>query len=65
MNKIFLIFILIGLFFPVMVQSKARCKKQGNVVVCKIPKPKKCTKKRPCIPPGYYLPKPPKFIPMR
>ena len=54
-----------GLILTVMVQSKASCKKQRNVGVCKIPKPKKSTIKRPCIPPGYYRPSPPRFIPMR
>ena len=45
---------------------KPRCKTQGKVTVCRLPKPRKCgTKRRPCVPPGYYRPSPPKFIPMR
>ena len=45
---------------------KPRCKTNGKVTVCKMPKPhkKKCTRKRPCVPPGYYRPIPPIRIPM-
>ena len=40
---------------------KPRCKEQGGVVVCKIPRrPRKCTIRRPCIPRGYYRPTPPR-----
>jgi hypothetical protein len=28
-------------------------------------KPRKCTIRRPCVPPGYYRPTPPIVIPMR
>ena len=45
-------------------RKKKRCKKSGGVVVCRMPKRKKCTIKRPCVPKGYYRPNPPKFIPM-
>ena len=51
--------------FPEGRPRKKKCKGSGGVVVCRLPKPKKCTKKRPCIPPRYYRPNPPKFIPMR
>ena len=51
--------------FPEGRPRKKRCKGSGGVVVCRLPKPKKCTKKRPCIPPKYYRPNPRKFIPMR
>jgi len=48
-------------------RKKPRCKTQGQVVVCRMPRPRK--PKRcgimPCIPPGYYRPGPPRFIPMR
>ena len=48
-------------------KRKPRCKTQGQVVVCRMPrkprKPKRC-KIMPCIPPGYYRPMPPKVIPM-
>ena len=46
-------------------RKRKRCKGSGGVVVCRMPKPRKCTKKRPCIPRGYFRPSPPKFIPMR
>ena len=43
---------------------KPRCKEQGGLVVCKMPRPrKKCTPWKPCIPRGYYRPNPPLFIP--
>lgn len=45
-------------------KRKPRCKSNGGVTVCRMPKPRKCTKKRPCVPPKYYRPNPPKFIPM-
>ena len=65
MKKLFSAFLLIGLFFPVIVEAGPRCKKQWKIVVCGMPrKPKKCTRKRPCIPKGYYRPNPPRVIPM-
>tara|TARA_B100000424_G_scaffold268144_1_gene262342 strand:- start:20 stop:262 length:243 start_codon:yes stop_codon:yes gene_type:complete len=75
-KKVFSTFLLIGLLFPTIIEAgvspegvnrpkKSRCKSSGGVTVCRMPrKPKKCTKKRPCIPPGYYRPMPPKVIPM-
>ncbi len=43
---------------------KPRCKVDGQIVVCKMPRPrKKCTPWKPCIPRGYYRPNPPLFIP--
>ncbi len=52
--------------FPEGRPRKKRCKGSGGVMVCRLPKPRK--PKRcgimPCIPPGYYRPNPPKFIPM-
>ena len=41
---------------------KPRCKTHGKVTVCKMPRPRKCTIRRPCVPPGYYRPTPPPFI---
>ena len=80
MKKVFSIFLLIGLLFPTIIEAgvssegvnrpkkrKPRCKGSGGVVVCRMPrkprKPKRCGI-MPCIPPGYYRPNPPKFIPM-
>ena len=39
---------------------KPRCRKHGGVMVCKMPRPRKCTIRRPCIPGGYYRPNPPR-----
>ena len=43
---------------------KPRCKTQGKVVVCRMPRPRKCTRFKPCIPRDYYRPNPPRRIPM-
>ena len=43
---------------------KPRCKDNGKIVVCRMPKPRKCTVRRPCIPRDYYRPNPPRVIPM-
>ena len=44
-------------------RPRKRCKTDGKVVVCRLPKPRKCgSRKRPCIPPGYYGPSPPFII---
>ena len=47
-------------------KRKPRCKGSGGVVVCRMPKPRKPRRCgiMPCIPPGYYRPNPPKYIPM-
>ena len=45
-------------------RRKPRCKTHGKVVVCRMPRPRKCTSRRPCVPPGYYRPNPPIVIPM-
>ena len=44
---------------------KPRCRVDGQIVVCKMPRPrKKCTPWKPCIPRGYYRPNPPRRVPM-
>ena len=44
---------------------KPRCKTNGKVTVCTMPRPrKKCTRFNPCIPRDYYRPSPPRRIPM-
>ena len=53
--------------FPEGGRRKKKCKSSGGVLGCRVPKPrkpKKCSLKRPCVPPKYYRPNPPKFIPM-
>ena len=42
---------------------KPRCKEHGKVVVCRMPRPRKCTLRRPCIPRDYYRPVP--VMPLR
>ncbi len=44
---------------------KPRCKKHGGVVACKMPRPRKCTIRRPCIPRDYYRPHPRIPMPLR
>ena len=46
---------------------KPRCRVNGKVVVCRMPRtprPRKCTRFKPCIPRDYYRPSPPRRIPM-
>ena len=43
---------------------KPRCKTNGKVTVCTMPRPRKCTLRRPCVPRDYYRPHPPRRIPM-
>ena len=77
MKKLFSTFFLIGLFLPVILEAgvspegvpkrrKPRCKDNGSVVVCRMPKPRKPKKCgiKPCIPKGYYRPTPPIVVPM-
>ena len=74
MKKIFITFLLLGLLLPTITEAggkyrrkKPRCKDNGSVVVCRMPKPRKprkCTRKKPCVPKGYYRPTPPTVIPM-
>ena len=46
---------------------KPRCKVDGKVVVCRMPRtprPRKCTHFKPCITRDYYRPNPPRRITM-
>ena len=43
-------------FLPEGRSRKSRCKERGGVVVCKMPRKRKCTIQRPCVPRGYYRP---------
>jgi hypothetical protein len=76
-KKFFATIFAIGLFLPVVAEAgvsregiprrrKPRCKTQGQVVVCRMPRPRKPRRCgiMPCIPPGYYRPNPPRIIPM-
>jgi len=47
--------------------GQPKCRRQGKVVVCRMPKvnrPNKCGV-MPCIPRGYFRPNPPRIVPMR
>ena len=73
MKKLLLMFLLLGTLLPSAEAGvspegihRKRCKTYGKVVVCRLPKPRKCgSKRRPCIPPGYYHPSPPLYVPHR
>ena len=66
MKKLLISLLFLTVIVPSTVEAKPRCKIQGNVTVCRLPKPRKCgTKRRPCIPPGYYHPSPPLYVPHR
>ena len=41
-----------------------RCKVHGKVVVCKMPRRRRCTIKRPCVPRDYYRPNPRRRVPV-
>ena len=74
MKKLLVMFLLLGTLLPSAEAGvspegirRKRCRTDGKVVVCRLPKPRKCgTKRRPCIPPGYYRPSPPRsLMPLR
>ena len=46
---------------------KPKCKVDGQIVVCRMPKPRKrkCTRLNPCIPRDYYRPHPRVPMPLR
>ena len=49
-------------------RPRKRCKTNGQVTVCKMPRtprPRKCTVRRPCIPRDYYRPSPRVPMPLR
>ena len=70
MKKFLVLFLLLGTLLPSAEAGvspegirRKRCKTDGKITMCRLPKPRKCgTRKRPCIPPGYYLPSPPFII---
>ena len=71
MKKFLVLFLLLGTLLPSAEAGvspegrprtrKPRCKDDGKVVVCTMPRPRKCTIRRPCVPRGYYRPTPPPF----
>ena len=77
MKKLLVLFLLFGTLLPSaeagvspegIRRPRPRCRTHGQVVVCKMPRPRKrrCTIQRPCIPRGYYRPSPPRSpMPLR
>ena len=45
-------------------RRRPRCKAHRGVVVCKMPRPRRCTIRRPCVPRDYYRPNPPRRVPL-
>ena len=39
-------------------RRKPKCKSRGGVTVCSMPRTRRCTVRRPCIPRDYYRPNP-------
>ena len=77
MKKLLVLFLLFGTLLPSaeagvspegIRRPRPRCRTHGQVVVCKMPRPRKrrCTIQRPCIPRDYYRPSPPRSpMPLR
>ncbi len=74
MKKVLVLFLTVGAIIPsisvlsveagvspegIHRRRKPKCKVHGEVVVCKMPRHRKCTIKRPCVPRDYYRPNPP------
>ena len=76
MKKFLVMFLLLGTLLPSaeagvspegIRRRRPRCRVDGAVVVCRMPRtprPRKCTIRRPCVPRDYYRPMPPRRIPM-
>ena len=81
MRKLLVMFLIIGTILPsfsfvpsveagvspegIRKRRKPRCRTQGEVVVCRMPRPRKCTRFNPCIPRDYYRPNPRRRVPLR
>ena len=74
MKKLLVLFLLLGSILPSaeagvspegIRRPRSRCRTHGQVVICKMPRPRKrrCTIQRPCIPRDYYRPVP--VMPLR
>ena len=73
MKKLLVLFLLFGTLLPSVEagvspegirRRRPRCRTHGEIVVCKMPRKRKCTIQRPCIPRDYYRPSPPKLVPI-
>ena len=76
MKKLLVLFLLLGTLLPSaeagvspegIRRPRPRCRTHGQVVVCKMPRPRKrkCTIQRPCIPRDYYRNNPVPLMPLR
>ena len=75
MKKLLVLFLLFGTLLPsaeagvspegIHRKRKPRCRTHGEIVVCKMPRKRKCTIQRPCIPRGYYRNNPVPLMPLR
>ena len=78
MKKLLVLFLLLGTLLPSAEagvspegirrpRPRQRCRTHGQVVVCKMPRPRKrkCTIQRPCVPRGYYRNNPVPLMPLR
>ena len=76
MKKLLVLFLLLGTLLPSAEagvspegirrpRPRQRCRTHGQVTVCRMPKPRKCTVRRPCIPRDYYRPQPRIPMPLR
>ena len=73
MKKLLSTLLFVGLLIPTVAEAgfspegrrrKPRCRTQGEVVVCRMPRPRKCTRFNPCIPRDYYRPNPRRRTPL-
>ena len=61
MKKLLSTLLLVGLLIPTVAEAgfspegrkRSRCRTERGVTICRMPK-RRCTRKRPCVPPGYY-----------
>tara|TARA_B100000212_G_scaffold43057_1_gene27771 strand:+ start:347 stop:592 length:246 start_codon:yes stop_codon:yes gene_type:complete len=71
MKKILILLLIVGAIIPsisplsaeanvsperVHRRRKPKCKSRGGVTVCSMPRTRRCTVRRPCVPRGYYRP---------
>ena len=74
MKKLLVLFLLLGNLLPSaeagvspegIRRRRPRCRTHGQVVVCRMPRKRRCTIQRPCIPRDYYRNNPVPVMPHR
>ena len=76
MKKLLVLFLLLGTILPSAEagvspegirrpRPRQRCRTHGQVVVCRMPRKRRCTIQRPCIPRDYYRNNPVPVMPHR